>query len=292
MDGITTKYSDAAPLHAITEMNKAGREVFQVTNDLEYLRNPVGFAVDPSPAVSLILLADTLSLDSIAFGTIAEAAYRTGTEYFIDYAQRGIFTKWQGVFHAVGLDYFNLVAPVSELGTMTIASHSPFGSLAQSCVRGEVGNPCGHCVKCFRKSLTTGAITGEWPDRERVRYMMSDRGVRNYLSTIPIRLEIVLMESMSHYNGDDPILSSLKKRVTHPGIDTSFTRGWYEPGMRAMVPNKYYAQSVESVNRYLPKMTPAQEKNFENFSLSHLDADVSKSQDASQWLQTLTNVAQ
>ena len=290
IDGVSTAYSDAAPVHAVSEMNRMGREVFQVTNDLEHARNPVGFAVDPSPAVPLILLADEFSLDSIAFGTIAEAAYRTGTEHFIDYAKRGIFTKWQGVFHEVGLDYFNLVAPVSELGTMTIASQSQYGHLAQSCVRGEVGKPCGRCVKCFRKQLTTGAITGNWPNEQHVRSMLSNRGIRNYLSTVPIRLEIVLMEVMSHYDGADPLLSALKERVTHPGINTGFTRAWYEPGIRAMVPAKYYASTVESLNRFLPKMTPEQEHDFENFSLTEFIAGAEDTSAVARWQETLNQL--
>lgn len=291
LDGAVTAYSDAAPVHAVTEMNRAGREVLQVTNDLEHVRQPVGFAVDPSPSVPLILLADEFSLDSIAFGTIAEAAYRTGTEHFIDYAKRGIFTKWQGVFHEVGLDYFNLVAPVSELGTMTISAQSQFGHLAQSCVRGEVGKPCGRCVKCFRKQLTTGAITGNWPDEQHVRSMLSNRGIRNYLSTVPIRLEIVLMEVMSHYDGADPLLSALKERVTHPGINTDFTRAWYEPGIRDMVPAKYYDSTVESLNRFLPKMTPEQEHDFENFSLTEFIAEAESSPTISKWQESLDSLS-
>ena len=291
IEGVETAYSDAAPVHAVEEMNKMGREVLQITNDLEHLRAPVGFAVDPSPAVPLVLLADMFSLDSIAFGTIAEAAYRTGTEHFIDYAKRAIFTKWQGVFHEVGLDYFNLVAPISELGTMTIAEQTQFGHLAQSCVRGEVGKPCGRCVKCFRKSLTMGAITGEWPDANRVRQYFSQRGVQNYLTTVPIRLEIVLMEVMSNYAGGDPILSELKERVSHPELNTSFTRGWYEPGIRDMVPPQYYEQTVQNLNRFLPQMTPEQELAFENFSLTSFVESGKESGSVARWMDILPGLA-
>lgn len=260
-------YNDDAPLHAITEMQKAGREVYKVTNDLEHMRKPVGFSVDPSPSVPLILLADYFSLDSIAFGTIAEAAYRTGSDRFMDYADRPIFVKWQSVFQAAGISYFNLVAPISEMGTMRISRKSKFGYLAQSCVRGVAGNPCGLCVKCFRKSLTEAYLTGEWPSSDRIKKMMSQRAVQNYLSTQPIRLEIILMEVLSKYDGDDSLLNALKERVSTSLMDTSFTHAWYEPGMKAMVPEKYYDAIVESLNRFIPKMTSEQEQAFEMFDI-------------------------
>lgn len=260
-------YQDAAPLHAIDEMTKSGRTVHKVTSDLEYMRQPVGFSVDPAPAVPLILLADYFSLDAIAFGTIAEAAYRTGTDAFIDYAKRVVFTKWKAAFQGAGLDYFNLVAPVSEMGTMQIARQSEFGHLAQSCVRGAVGEPCGRCVKCFRKSLIEASFTGEWPDKDEVRAMMTAPQVYGYLSKVPIRLEIMLIEALSGYNGDDDLLLALQDRVSAKSIDTSFTHAWYEPGMKEMVPEKYYPEVVTSLERFLPKMTPEQEQAFEQFNI-------------------------
>lgn len=260
-------YKDDAPLHAITQMNQLGQEVHKVTSDLEWMRHPVGFSVDPSPAVPLILLADHFNLDAIAFGTIAEAAYRTGTEHFIDYADRVVFTKWQAAFQAAGLDYFNCVAPMSELCTTKITRESRFGHLAQSCVRGMPGQPCMRCVKCFRKSLIEASMEGGWPTNDEVAQMMRLRPIKNYLSDAPIRLEIVLMSVLAKYDGDAPMLRELRDRVGSRRMDTSFTGAWYGKGMRDMVPERYRQGVQNAASKYIPQMTPAQERAFETFDI-------------------------
>lgn len=276
-------YRDDAPIHAIQEMNAAGYETYKVTSDLEWLRQPVGFGVDPAPAASLILLADHFNLDAIAFGTIAEAAYRTGTEHFVDYADRVVFTKWQAAFQAAGISYFNAVAPVSEMGTTKIAREYRYGHLAQSCVRGTAGQPCMNCVKCFRKSLVEASFSGNWPPRQQVAQMMSNRAVKNYLSTTPIRLEIVLMATLAKYDGDDPLLLALQERVQAKQFDTSFTHAWYRKGINDMVPEKYRAGVIEKLNQYLPEMTDEQTYLFENFNITNMLGDVEANKIAEQF---------
>lgn len=262
-----TLYRDDAALHAIAELNKSGRTTYSMMSDLEWLRAPVGFGVDPAPAVPLILLSDHFNIDAIAFGTIAEAAYRTGSETYIDYAKRPIFTKWQAAFQAAGLEYFNCVAPLSELCTTKITRESKYGHLAQSCVRGEIGKPCMNCVKCFRKSLIEASFSGNWPEQEEISRMMANRSIKGYLDAAPIRLEIVLASALSQYNGHDPLLSTLKERVCSTDQDVSFTRGWYGPGIDAMVPKKYREGLIDSLNRFIPKMTPQQVRAFEEFDI-------------------------
>lgn len=263
----STLYRDDAPLHAIEQMNIAGKETLRVTTDLEWLRNPVGFGVDPSPAAPMLLLGDYLKLDAVAFGTIAEAAYRTGTEHFIDYAQRGVFTKWQAVFKAAGIDYYNCVAPLSELCTTKIARESRFGWLAQSCVRGNVGRACMNCVKCFRKSLVEAAVGGGWPDASTIGRMMASRSVKSYLEAAPIRLEIVLMAALAEYEGDDPLLLALQKRVEARAVDVSFVRAAYGPGLEVMVPDKYRQTTMANLSKYVDLMSLSEQHKFESFDI-------------------------
>lgn len=262
-----TLYQADAAIHAVDEVRARGREAYSVRSNLEWLRNPVGFGVDPAPALPLILLADKLNLDALAFGTIAEAAYRTGTEHFIDYPERDVFKRWQAVLHAVGLDYFNCVAPMSELSTTAITWASEFGDLAQSCVRGFRGAPCRNCTKCFRKSLIEASITGNWPAHEEMARVMAQREVRTYLSNAPIRLEIVLMASLAEYDGVDPLLLALRKRVSALDVDTSFTRAWYRPGMERVIPKKYFAETTSTLSEIVPPMTAEQERTFEHFDM-------------------------
>lgn len=282
-----TLYQPDAAIHAVDEVCARGREAYSVRSNLEWLRNPVGFGVDPAPALPLILLADKLNLDALAFGTIAEAAYRTGTEHFIDYPERGVFNRWQAVLSSVGLEYFNCVAPMSELATTAITAQSEFADLAQSCVRGFRGAPCRNCTKCFRKSLIESSITGEWPIKDELARMMAQREVRAYLSNSPIRLEIVLMAALAEYDGDDPLLLALKRRVSAPDIDTSFTRAWYRPGMERVIPKKYFAETSAKLSEIVPPMTPEQERAFERFDIRPVTARHEANGDAESFRQVL-----
>ena len=282
-------YKADAPLHAVKEMNAAGKETFLVESDLEWVREPVGFAVDPSPSVPLILLADFFELDAIGFGTIAEAAYGTGGAAFVDYAKRGVFTRWQAMFRSVGIDYFNCVAGLSEMCTTAIARQSEFGHLAQSCVRGVVGSPCLNCVKCFRKSLIEASMSGNWPAESEVSRMMANRAIHNYLSGAPIRLEIMLTAALAKYDGTDPLLLALQKRVAAKTWDVSFTQGWYGPSLQTMVPEKYRPVTTELMAKYLPQMTPEQEEAFRNFDIAPVMA--AKNGEVEEFLAVLENNA-
>ena len=99
------------------------------------------------------------------------------------------------------------------------------------------------------------------------------------------------MEVTSNYAGDDPILSELKERVSHPELNTSFTCGWYEPGIRDMVPPQYYEQTVQKLNRFLPQMTPEQELAFENFSLTSFVETGKESYSVARWMDILSGLA-
>ena len=265
-EGGRTLYKPDVALHAIAEMRKAGRSVHIVESDHEWVRGPVGFSVDPAPAIALILLADELNLDAITFGTIAESAYVTGAGKWSEYKVRPAYARWKTLFDAVALDTYNATAGISEIGTSTIVRSSEFGHLAQSCIRGIPGYPCRACVKCFRKSLITASLTGEWPDEREVARLMANRTIKGFLEKTPIRFEIILTSAMASYNGSDPLLLKLQSRVGALVQDVSFTGSWYGPAMD-LIPEKYRAGTIEAANQYLPRMTENQEEAFRNFDI-------------------------
>lgn len=287
-EGAGSLYKPEVALHAIAEMGKAGTHVHAIETDHEWVRNPVGFAIDPAPAVPLILLADMFNLDAITFGTIAESAYLTGKGYWADYKDRVIFTRWGALFEAVGLESYNATAGISEVGSSTIVRTSEFGHLAQSCIRGVPGQPCRACVKCFRKSLITASLTGEWPDEAEVGVMMANRTIRGFLDMHPIRFEIVLTSAMASYDGNDPLLLALQTRLAAKELDVSFTQGWYGPAMN-LIPEKYRASTIEAANQYLPQMTAAQEDAFHAFNLA--EGLESQGVDQDEWLAILNKNA-
>ncbi|MET4061536.1 hypothetical protein ABIB35_003109 [Arthrobacter sp. UYP6] len=266
-EGGRSLYKPDVALHAIAEMRKAGRSVHIVESDHEWVRGPVGFSVDPAPAIALILLADEFNLDAITFGTIAESAYSTGAGKWSEYKLRTPYTRWKTLFDAVALDTYNATAGVSEIGTSTIVRTSEFGHLAQSCIRGIPGHPCRACVKCFRKSLITASLTGEWPDEIEVARLMANRTIKGFLENAPIRFEIILASVMASYSGTDPLLLRLQSRVGSLVQDVSFTGTWYGPAMD-LVPEKYRAGTIEAANRYLPQMTEEQEEAFRNYDIA------------------------
>lgn len=287
-NGGRSLYKPDVALHAIAEMKKAGKIVHVVETDHEWVRDPVGFSVDAAPALPLILMADMLNLDAITFGTISESAYATGAGKWAEYAERVAFTRWAALFEVVCLAFYNPTVGISEVGTSSIVLTSEFGHLAQSCIRGVPEHPCKACVKCFRKSLITASLTGEWPDPTEVSQMMANRTIKGFLEKVPIRFEIILTAVMASYDGDDPLLLALQDRVGAKEQDVSFVYTWYPPAMD-MLPEKYRASTVDAANNYLPEMSSAQVEAFQNFDIApFLDA---KKDDIEGFLELLTENA-
>lgn len=277
-------YKPDVALHAIAEMKKAGKVVHVVETDHEWVREPVGFAVDAAPALPLILMADVLNFDAITFGTISESAYATGAGKWAEYAERVAYTRWAALFEAVGLAFYNPTVGISEVGTSTIVLTSEFGHLAQSCIRGIPEHPCKACVKCFRKSLITAALTGQWPDSNEVSRMMANRTIKAFLEKVPIRFEIILTAAMASYNGNDPLLLALQDRVGAKVQNVSFVHTWYPPAMD-LLPEKYRAATIDAANKYLPGMNAEQVEAFQGFDIApFLDA---KKDDIKQFLELL-----
>lgn len=263
--GARSLYKADVALHAVAEMVKAGKPVHVIESDHEWVREPVGFSVDPAPAVPLVLLADELNLDAVTFGTIAESAYLTGKGQWADYKNRVAYTRWRDLFEAVGLSFYNATAGISEIGTSTIVQTSTFGYLAQSCIRGVPGAPCRACVKCFRKSFITASLSGEWPDEALVSRMMANRTIKTFLEQSPIRFEIILTSVMRSYDGDDALLLALRTRVGADAQDVSFTHCWYPPASDLM-PLRYQESTRAAMSRFLPEMNIDQIESFQNFN--------------------------
>jgi len=260
-------YKKDAALYACTELSAMGRAVDIVPCDLELIREPVGFPVDLSNAVPLLCVADKRRLDSVGWGTIAEAAYRIGAMGFTDYAKRTTFTRWRCVFETVGLPIFNAVAGVSEVGTSIIVTESPYGSLAQSCIRGQVGQPCGRCWKCFRKSLLDSALKGRWPADKELDVMFAGGEVRQYLNKIPLKHEDVLTYALGRYSGTHPLMLALKRKVRGGELDVDWLERWYGPSLD-LAPERYRAGTAQMLSEYLQPMSEADMEGFRGWDLT------------------------
>ncbi len=260
-------YKKDAALHACKELSGVGRSVDVLPCDLELIRDPVGFPVDLSNAAPLLCIADERGLDSVGWGTIAESAYRIGATGFTDYAERRTLTRWRRIFETVALPIFNAVAGVSEVGTSIIVRESPYGPLAQSCIRGRIGQPCGRCWKCFRKSLLDSALSGHWPSNRQLDVMFAGSEVRLYLNKIPLKHEDVLTYALGRYEGTHPLMLALKRKVRGGEVDVDWLERWYQPSLD-LVPERYRENTSQLLAGYLEPMSETDMAEFCGWDLT------------------------
>jgi hypothetical protein len=262
---IRSIYRKDAAIHACNVLRSMGRRVETIETDLEYLRDPVGFPVDVSTAVPVILLADYCQLDSVAFGTVLESAYRVGHEVFMNYAMRHHYACWGGLFDAVGLPFNQVVAGVSEVGTSLICLQSPYGRLAQSCIRGDVGKPCNNCWKCFRKLLLEKTLTGKAVDASTLDEAFVIKEATAFLEKPLIKHQNVIEYIAYRYPGDDPRMNLLKEKVCLHG-DLECLERWYSPSL-ALLPARYKEITRDRICSYLEPMSPGDEQQIRDWDM-------------------------
>ena len=272
-------YSPEAALTAVSAVQSTGGRAISVETNMEYVRDPVGFSTDPMPGIPAILLADHFSLDSIAYGTISNAAYGLGKGKFVDYTTRWVFRAWQSILKSVGLEYFNSVSTLSEIGTMKVVQSSPFSEVAESCVRGTNNQPCRKCVKCFRKLLMRAYLDGHWPSDTDMASFVKSAGLRDELVELPIRQEFIYQQVLSTYNGDSEVLQLLKSRVDSTRTATGFADSVYSPGFDLVTPKRYRDETWAKLTGFVRVMSVEEERNFESFDLSDGVSELRNSED-------------
>ena len=268
--GGRSQYREDAALHACATLRAQGRSVHIFETDLEYLRTPVGFPTDWANAIGLVLMADHLGLDGIAWGLIAESAYRVGHETYKDWAIRR--AAWARLFEAAGLFFNAPVAGVSEVGTTTIVKGSPIAAITQSCIRGGVGAPCGNCWKCFRKSLLDAAISGDWPADQELDRLFAVREVDSKLAQFPIPHEDVVGWIASRYPGKHPKMQLLRQRALPPDRSFSWLEHWYGPSADISDDRRRDAL-VARLDALLGRMSSDEEDQFRSWDMTGWLAD-------------------
>ncbi|GAB3088195.1 DUF6395 domain-containing protein [Isoptericola nanjingensis] len=259
-------YRKEAAHHACAQLTRAGRTVNMVETDLEFVRSPVGFPHDFSNAVPAVLSADRDALGSIAWGAILESTYRVGSLRFRDYVKSPWFVGIGPLFEAVGLPVYNPVAGVSEVGTAIIAGRSEYGSYAQSCMRGFVGEPCRRCWKCARKILLESALSGEWPDAQEINAMAVGADTPKLFLKEPLKHEGVVAFFARRYptDGDSEFMRLLNERVS--GYSVEWLNHWYVPSMDN-VPSDLREFSTARINEYLEPMSVDEMEDFRSWDM-------------------------
>lgn len=256
-------YKKEAAQYAVEHLKELGRTTFLLECDVEYVRKPVGFPVDtemdlPSTAaIPTLLAANGLGIDAVAFGVIAESAYKIGHDKFADFSSSDHYVIWGSLFQAAGVPYMPVTAGISEVGTSTICLRSPIGYVAQSCMRGDVQKPCMNCMKCFRKTLLEKAILREKiSDVDLASLLRSKEVIRN-LEKTPIKHENVFKYILGRDIGSSEFVEEFKCRVLGDDdsqISYEWLEKWYSPSIE-LVPHKYREDVENKINSYLSMMT-------------------------------------
>ena len=263
-------YNSQAAKTSVEYLSEIGYNTQSVSCDLEYIRHPVGFPTDMSVAVPALLLSDHMRATSISFGTVMEAAFRIGHERFNNYPTGSHYTFYSTLFNAVGLFLSMPMAGVSEVGTSIIVEKSSVGFVAQSCIRGTMGNPCMMCWKCFRKD-TLGRALGIGPISSLGLRSLVSREVRSKLLAYPIGHENVVSYSLQNYPREDlgpediALFEALLNRVRDNSNLDLLTR-WYEPS-KTLVEPSWREKFILNIQEFLEPMTPEEISAIESWSM-------------------------
>jgi len=259
-------YNKDAAYFACEGLAEHGYDVQTVETDLEFVRKPVGFPIDVACATPAILLADRFNIDSIAFGTIMESAYRIGHLQYLDYPRGSHYNIWGGLFRTAGVPFNQVVAGVSEVGTSKIVLESPLCKYSQSCMRGERKVPCRSCWKCFRKTLLDGILRKERFSDEYLDELFQIKEAQRFITKIPIKHENVIMYLSSFYHGDHDLFSILKARVRGGSEPVEWMEQWYPPSLE-LIPQKYRDGLVARIKEYLEPMDQKAIEQVEGWDL-------------------------
>ncbi len=271
-------YNPQAAHLAVKSLQEIGYSAHSIACDLEYVRHPVGFPTDLSNGVPAILLADHFNASSLSFGTVLESAYGVGHERYRNYPIGAHYTFYSTLFNAVGLFLSMPMAGVSEVGTSMIVDKSPIGFVAQSCIRGTMGNPCMTCWKCFRKA-TLGLALGLNVDSDVNLSNLLSTEVRSKLLAYPISHENVVAFSMHRYpregidSGDSEFLDMLMNRVSQKSNLEMLTR-WYKPS-EILVHSPWREAFMLKMFDFLDVMSSDEISEIESWSMANFLSDPS-----------------
>ena len=247
----TSMYNKSAALATLSFAKKAGYDVLSLECDVEYIRQPLGFATDLVPSIPILALAASHNIEAVAFGTVMESAYRIGHEKARDYANSSHYRFWGRMFEAAGLPLYLPVSGVSEVGTSKIVMQSDFHPYTRSCIRGKWPQSCENCWKCFRKNMIEGKF-----NQNRVEEKYLERGlgiaeVQRKMAAFPVSHENVLAWALKDNSG--PLGTLLNNRLEGKNRDLTFLEHFY-PGAFDVMPQQYRHLTKKKLETYLSEM--------------------------------------
>tara|TARA_B100000767_G_C19778101_1_gene543925 strand:- start:4250 stop:5539 length:1290 start_codon:yes stop_codon:yes gene_type:complete len=258
-------YNKSAAYATINHAREIGHDVRKISCNLEYIRSPIGFPTDLAPALPLILMSAKNNVDSIAFGTVLESAYRVGHEHCRNYETSGHYRVWGGLFDAANIPLYLPVAGISEVGTSKIVLDTSFRDYTRSCIRGVFPLSCDNCWKCFRKNLVEKRLINQNIPNSEMERWLNVREVKGKLQAWPISHENVLSWSLQGANTSGPSRDLLFNRTEGKIRNMDFLCRWY-PQSIDLVPHPYKDITRNLISNYLD---PMKEQEIEQI-VSHI----------------------
>ena len=244
-------YNKTAAYATIKHAEKKGFEMHNISCDVEYLRQPLGFPTDLVPCLPLLAIAKQKSIDSIAFGTVMESAYRIGHKNARNYSQSSHYRIWGRLFGAAGVPLFLPVAGISEVGTSMIVRQSSFQAYTRSCIRGKWPNACENCWKCFRKNMLEERFSKGHVSEKYLAKGLGIKEVKLKLDKWPISHENVLAWALQGSEGE--YANPLVRRLEGKNRDLSYLESFY-PHSIDLIPEKYQEETRERISSFLSQM--------------------------------------
>ena len=260
-------YNKSAAYATINHAKSVGYDVRIVESDFEYIRSPIGFPNDLSPAIPLILSCSMHGIDSIAFGTVLESAYRVGHQHARDYPNSGHYKGWGGMFSAAGIPLYMPVAGISEVGTSTIVLSSSFKDYTRSCIRGDWPQSCENCWKCFRKNLVECRLLGRALHDDKLNQWLRVGEVKYKLKAWPISHENVLSWSLQGGNTSGLVKEKLLSGLEGSVRNMDFLERWY-PGSSELIPERYRDFTKNRILLFMKEMKESEKSQIINHSMS------------------------
>ncbi len=247
-------YNKSAALATVAYANKSGHEVLSLECDVEYIREPLGFATDLVPSIPILALAASQNIDAVAFGTVMESAYRIGHEKARDYANSSHFRFWGRMFEAAGLPLYLPVSGVSEVGTSKIVLNSAFHPYTRSCIRGEWPNACENCWKCFRKNMLEGKLSEGGVSEDYLVRGLAIPEVQKKMQAYPVSHENVLAWALQGCEGE--VADMVLARLEGAERDLTYLESHFPPAL-ALMPEHYREVTKTKLEQHLQPMQEA-----------------------------------
>lgn len=245
-------YKHDNPMYVISKTNQP---VLIIDSTLEEIRTSyqaetkrVGFSNDYSFFAGFLLLADYLNIGYLSSGMVFDSSYLKNGNIFRDFHNLPYFKKWFNLFERANLPLFFPCIPCSKVLVYKILETNNL--VAETCIRGENGNRCDNCPKCFTTNLYKGLID-VIKSNPRAVTQMRDR---------PLIMAGLYTYSVNKHDINMPELMDVK------GVDVNWLEHYFEYTLQS-IPEEYREYLKKELNKYTT-MCPDVNK-LKTFKLTH-----------------------